>query len=108
MNPNSTLLTNTQKAVLAIVLNAPTPEVAFENTNDTQALITARNLLKQLGFIVIANNTITLTPSGQDIIVSNNISDSEGNITDEGEQLIASINQTRPMVEAFELLKTLI
>lgn len=107
-NPTAVILTNTQKAVLGIAFNSPTPEVAFEQANGTPALITARNILERLGLVNATNNTLVLTPSGQQAVVNNNIADESGAITPEGEALINAVSQSKAVSEDFSLLQSLI
>lgn len=110
-NPRAVVLTATQKGILAILYNAPTPEMAYETTNGSHALITARNILERLGLIILGDNKAALTQDGQDAVRANNIADETGQITDEGSALIDSINSTRTdkgLVEDFKLLKSLI
>lgn len=111
INPQSVMLTDTQKGVLAIIANAPTPETAYEAVNGTPALVTSRNLLERGGFIQVSNNQAVLTDAGRNAAVANNIIDETGQLTDEGAALIDTMNAERAeykVVESFELLKTLI
>lgn len=108
-NPQAVMLTATQKGVLAILHNSPTPESAFEAVNGSPALITARNLLERLGLIQVGGNRAVLTPAGRQAVVSNNIADQSGQMTEDGAALIDTINASRGVTtEGFELLKSLI
>ena len=109
-NPQAVMLTATQKGILAILHNSPTPEAAFEATNGSPALITARNLLERLGLIQVAGVRAALTQAGQQAVTANNIVDETGQITDEGSALIDAINvrKTDKVTEDFGLLKSLI
>lgn len=108
-NPQSVLLTVTQKAVLAVLHNSPTPEAAFATINGTEALVTARNLLERLGLIQIAGNKAGLTQAGRSAIIANNIADETGQMTDEGAALIDTLNGDKPGVrEGFSLLASLL
>lgn len=109
-NPQAVMLTATQKGILAILYNSPTPEAAFEAINGSPTLVTARNLLERLGLIQVAGVRAVLTPSGRQAVMSNNIVDETGQITEEGSALIDAINnlKTGGMAEGFKLLTTLI
>lgn len=110
-NPQSVILTNTQKGVLATVYNAPTPESAFEAINGTPTLITARNLLERLGLVTVSGNQAMLSQAGQAAVMSNNLADESGQLTDEGAALIEALKNARTdykVVEGFSLLKSLI
>lgn len=110
-DPSSVMLTDTQKGVLAVIANSPTPEMAYETINGTPALVTARNLLEQLGLIRVGGNKAVLTQTGQQAVVANNIADETGQLTDEGAALIDKVNAGKSdykVVEGFSLLKTLI
>lgn len=104
------MLTSTQKGILAIIYNSPSPQTAFEAINGTPALITARNLLERLGLIQVANNQAVLTPEGSAAVVSNGIADEQGQLTELGAGLIEEINKSTQaqVAEGFSLLKTLL
>lgn len=106
-NAQAVMLTATQKGILAILHNSPSPETAFEAINGSPALITSRNLLERLGLIQVSENKAVLTPAGREAVVANNIADQNGQITDNGAALIDAINASR-VTEGFELLKSLI
>lgn len=108
--PEAVILTSTQKGVLAVIYNTPTPETAFDTTNGNQALVTARSILERLGMIQVGGNRAVLTPSGKNAIVANNITDQSGELTEEGTALIDAVNallRTKTN-ESFALLSTLI
>ena len=106
-NAQAVMLTATQKGILAVLHNSPSPETAFEAINGSPALVTARNLLERLGLIQVAGGKAVLTPAGRQAVVQNNIADQSGQITDDGAALIDAINTCRVM-EGFDLLKSLI
>jgi hypothetical protein len=106
-NAQAVMLTATQKGILAVLHNSPTPEAAFEAINGSPALITARNLLERLGLLQVTGNKAMLTPAGRQAVVTNNIADQSGQITDDGAALIDAVNANR-VAEGFELLKSLI
>lgn len=108
-NPQAVMLTATQKGVLAILHNSPTPESAFEAINGSPTLITARNLLERLGLIQVGGNRAVLTHTGRQAVIANNIADQTGQITDDGAALIDAINNHKVVAtEGFDLLKSLI
>lgn len=109
LNPNTVLLTNTQKGILAIIHNSPTPESAYESINGSPSLVTSRNILERLGLISVSGIQAALTDAGQRAALANNIMDDAGNITEEGERLIDDINSRRGTVyEGFALLSSLV
>jgi hypothetical protein len=108
--PAAVILTDTQKGVLAVIYNTPTPETAFYTTTGNQALVTARNILERLGMIQVGGNRAVLTPIGRDAVIANNITDTTGELTEEGTALIDAVSamlKTKTN-EAFVLLSTLI
>lgn len=108
-NPQTVILNNVQKGILAVIKNSPTPETAYEAINGSTALITSRNLLERIGLIRVNARQAVLTPAGEQAVTANNIVDETGKITDEGSQLVNLVNQSRDKVnEGFGLLKSLI
>ena len=109
-NPQAVMLTATQKGILAILHNAPTAEAAYEATNGSPSLVTARNLLERLGLIQVAGVQAALTDAGRQAVMANNITDETGQITDEGSALIDAIavRKTDAVAENFSLLQSLI
>jgi predicted methyltransferase len=105
-NADAVMLTVTQKSVLAVVYNAPTPLSALEAINGTPELVTARNILERLGLVIVTNGAAALTEKGNKAVIANNIADMEGNLTEEGQALINAV--ATPLGEGFVLLPTLI
>jgi hypothetical protein len=110
-DPRAVSLTATQKGILAILHNSPTPQAAYDAINGNPTLVTSRNVLVRLGLISIVGNQAMLTQGGQQAVAANNLADETGQMTEEGTALIDQINATRPnykVAEGFELLKKLI
>lgn len=85
INPNSINLTNNQMGVLITVKISPTPEVAFENTNGSEASVYARNSLRTLGLLRVGGNKVVLTPSGEQVLTNYNLVDETGQMTEHGQ-----------------------
>lgn len=109
-SPEAILLTDIQKGVLAVVYNTPTPETAFDTINGNRALVTARSILERLGMIQVHGNRVVLTQSGKNAIISNNIADQSGEMTEDGTAMIDAVNALlgARTNEGFVLLRSLI
>ena len=81
INPNTALLTDTQKAVLLIAHISPTGEMAFSNTSSSENLVTARDSLNRLNAVIIGDNVLKLTDRGDDMLKYHNLVDDMGELT---------------------------
>lgn len=95
LNPEAVQLTSLQKGVLATIATAATPEIAFETCNGVQSLVVARNILRTLGLVKINQGQLALTDQGQNALVTNNILDETGQLTEDGEKYITMVDEER-------------
>lgn len=107
--------TNTQKQVIARITGAATPTVAGDSVSSGANIVSARDTLVELGFITFINGEATLTDSGQQLAVAENITDETGGLTAAGQQLaqMAPTQQAQPSeppipMENFAVLKALL
>ncbi len=77
--------TDNQKAVLAKITAAATPQLAAADISDTPNLVAARDLLVQMGLIELDMNGAHITDQGQQVMVDQNLADGGGNLTDDGQ-----------------------
>lgn len=106
INPDAVQLTATQKAILATIAIAASPEVAYENCNGVQSFLIARNGLRILGLIRIGANTLHLTDAGQNALVTNDLIDETGQPTEEGQKLVDAMQKEKEIQnnESFNLI----
>lgn len=107
INPEAVQLTSIQKGVLATIATAATPEIAYETCNGVQSLVIARNILRTLGLVRISQGQLALTDQGQEALITNNILDDTGQLTEDGESYIAMIDEERSQElqkESYQLL----
>lgn len=77
--------TDNQKAVLAKITAAATPQLALADIADTPNLVAARDLLVQMGLIDIDDEGAHLTDKGQEVMTAQNLATSDGTLTDDGQ-----------------------
>lgn len=108
-DPNTIILSNTDKAVLASIFSSPTPELAFENTNGSENLIVSRNKLYKFTFIRLNSYQAITTDLGKTALVANNLIDETDQLTDEGAKLVNSITQLKkPFTESVRVIRDLL
>lgn len=107
--------TKTQKQVIAKIAGAATPTVANDAVSMGTNTVAARDALLKLGIIVVTDGEMSLTDSGIQLAVAENITDESGGLTSEGQSLARSeeINQApdivpQPPMESFTTLKSLL
>lgn len=91
-------LSTIQKQVLAKVKAAANPKMAWEEiikvSNEfDRNFATARDVLGNLGVLEVGDGELTITPKGEQAMVSANITDETGQLTDEGQQLASANTQ---------------
>lgn len=92
--------TTNQLTVLAtIVANQDHPARAASEISANENLIAARNMLMKLNVIQYSANNAALTEKGQQIAKEQNITDEGGQLTDEGNKLVAAITGEQPPAE---------
>lgn len=107
--------TKTQKEVIAKIAGAATPTVANDAVSMGANTVSARDALIKLGIIAVDGSEASLTDSGQQLAIAENIVDEAGGLTPVGQALASSeeVNQapdvvTQPQMESFATLKSLI
>jgi hypothetical protein len=78
--------TDNQKAVLAKITAAATPQLAAADISDTPNLVAARDMLDKLGLIEIDNEGAHVTDLGREVMVNQNLATPDGQLTDDGQQ----------------------
>lgn len=88
---NAVRLTNTQKAVLLSIYAAPTPELAYDTTTGAENVRQAAIQLRNFGMIHLdsENNRAGVTDEGQTALQNNSLIDDIGEVTEEGEEMLA-------------------
>lgn len=76
--------TDNQKAVLAKIVAAPTPQLASAEISDTPNLAAARDMLEKMGLITLDNEGAHLTDAGNEVMVNQNLATPDGQLTDDG------------------------
>lgn len=100
-------LDNTQKAIIASIAIAPTPEMAYGVLIGARNSVTATDELVRAGYVSI-NNTrkqAELTDLGQEVLVHDNLTDETGELTDRGEDLVARYRLDKKDWKRFESFK---
>lgn len=104
LNEQKLNLDNTEKAIIASMAIAPTPEMAYSIVRGARNAVTARDSLEQSGYITVSyeNKTAELTKQGQDVLTSENLTDETGELTERGEELVARYRIDKSEWENFE------
>ncbi len=77
--------TDNQKAVLAKIIAAPTPQLAAADISDTPNLSAARDMLDKMGMITLDSEGAHLTDEGNQMMVDQNLATPDGQLTDDGQ-----------------------
>lgn len=90
INPNTALLTDTQKSVLVIIHVSTSPKMAFADTNVSENLVTARNSLAQLNMVLlnIKEGKLAITEKGVSMLMYHNLVDDTGKLTEDGTDIL--------------------
>jgi hypothetical protein len=78
--------TDNQKAVLAKITAAATPQLATADISDTPNLVAARDMLDRLGLIDIDDEGAHITDLGREVMVNQNLATADGQLTDDGQK----------------------
>lgn len=81
-------LSDFQKEVLVLAAISATPKQAFDATIGNYNLISARNILFNIGMINVNNGELALTQKGQDAVISNNLIDDMNQPTEDSKLLL--------------------
>jgi len=82
MNP-----TENQKAVLTKIVAAETPKLAAADISKSSNLVSARDMLKKLGFITLDDEGAALTDEGTKVATDQGLTDDMGELTDTGRKI---------------------
>ena len=113
VNPNTAVLTDTQKAVLCLTVVSNSPEMAFNSVTASQNLIHAAKGLKKLGLVNLAANELITTPFGEKMMRHHNLVDDGNMLTQDGKDIldaateVGEIFNNQSVQESFNFLKTL-
>ena len=86
-------LSQYQARVLLIAHQAQSPELAFTDIGNQPEeirdnLLGARQTLEKMGFIQMTENTITITPEGEQILQQEGLLDEMGQVTEQGQEIL--------------------
>lgn len=90
--PTSYRPTEHQRAVLAKIAIADTPQLGFDQIARGVKLNTAAQSLAKLGFISILDGEASLTDAGEQLAVAQALIDEGGSPTDQAREVASSIN----------------
>lgn len=114
VNPNTAILTDTQKAVLIIVHISPSPQMAYDNTSNTDNLSTARDSLVRLNALNFGDNMLSLTDVGEEMLRYHNLVDETGELTEDATNILDSLEEVsttfknQEIAEDFKFLASLL
>lgn len=114
INPNTALLTDTQKAVLIITHVATSPKMAYADTNISENLVKARQGLSKMGMVVLGNSALAITEHGNSMLKYHNLIDDAGELTEDGRATLDSTKDTsgsfnnQAVRETFKILSDLL
>lgn len=92
MKPNYPALTNHQKQVLCIVFLGPTNGTPYDQFAGSQQTEEAKRLLVQDGWLDnTRSGTIRMNQKGIELMKAESLLDQNGNITDNGKQVVGTI-----------------
>lgn len=114
VNPNTTVLNDTQKAILLTTHVAPTDRVAFDNTSSSLNLAKARDSLRALNMLLVGDGAQQLTDTGREMLKYHNLIDDTDAVTDDGQAILdqtenvsKNFSDADPQTESFNFLKSL-
>lgn len=83
-------LNDTQKAIIASMEVASTPELKYGVVTGARNAVSGREYLERLGYIEVDDDSKTaeLTPKGEEVLTAENITDEGGELTDRGQELV--------------------
>lgn len=84
VNPNTELLTDTQKSALIIAHIATSPEAAYSQTSTSENLVKARQALHKMRMVNVGEDTLSLTKHGGNMLSYHNLVGPDGKLTGEG------------------------
>lgn len=98
-------LSDIQKEVLAKVKAAPNPQLAWEEISDAasnvdQNLAAARDVLGNLGLLMVGDGVLEVTEKGEEVMKDSNLLDDMGELTDDAQQFINKREPQQPPAPA--------
>lgn len=81
-------LTNSQKKLMARVLNAPTPQRKSDEAANGEEMVLARKTLVKLGLLSYNLSAAKVTSDGKVVMRNANLIDENGDLTKEGNLLV--------------------
>ena len=109
IDPNTAILSKTDKMILATIQSSPTPELAYENTNGNTSYIVSRNKLYRFGFIQMNTHQCIITDNGKQALITNNLIDENDQLTDEAVELINSMKESKKtFAESISIIRDLL
>jgi hypothetical protein len=102
-------LTDMQKGMLIAIRSSATPLQAYETANGSLNTVAAKDELIRMGLVQQSGNQLQLSNSGQDALVSNNLVDETGTITDEGNAQLEDFENNKTEfvgLESFDMFKS--
>jgi len=102
-------LNNNQKGLLISIFSSATPRQAYETSTGTPNATSAKNDLLRFGLIAQNDDGLVITQKGNEALLSNNLVDDMGVITDEGQKQLDDFTQNKQEyvnLESFDLFKS--
>jgi hypothetical protein len=109
MEANLPNLTDNQKGMLISIKTSATPQQAMATANGSQVSVAAKNDLTKMGLVAQQGNYLQLTQQGQNALLSNNLIDETGAITEEGQTQLDNFGRNKQEyvnLESFDLIKS--
>lgn len=78
--------TDHQRMVLAKIVSSATDKIAGEEVSRSEKLVTARDILADIGVITYTMGRASITPKGEQMMKDEGITDEMGKLTDQGEK----------------------
>ncbi|MFY0658091.1 MAG: hypothetical protein JXR12_15240 [Neptunomonas phycophila] len=75
LNPGAYRPSDSEREVLSLVVQSDTPNMAYAQASDGESLVTARDKLIRLGFLIYNDGGIELSPTGDELVTAQAIED---------------------------------
>ena len=100
-------LDNTQKAAIAYISTAPTPQMAYFVVTGARNSVSARNSLNLAGYVEVdpKNKIARLTAQGEEVLKAENLVDEMGELTERGTELLDKYMNDRQEWQTAEAAK---
>lgn len=102
-------LSDNQKGLLISIHSSATPQQAFEAANGTMMTLAAKDQMIGMGLLIQQQNELKLTAAGNEALISNNLTDETGTITEEGKSQLDHYEQSKTEqinTESFDLFRS--